>query len=137
MVFLGGTVVKNPPAGDARVLGLIPGWGGKIPWRRAQQPTPVFLPGKFHEQRNLAGYSPWGCKELYTTEPLSMHTRTHTHTHTHTNHFSIHLNVVNKLYFNSKIKISCPTSCGILVPQPGIKPTSPALGRTIKTNIVY
>ena len=31
---------------------------GKIPWRRAWQPTPVFLPGKSHGQRSLAGYSP-------------------------------------------------------------------------------
>ena len=38
-------------------------WVGKIPWRRAQQPTPVFWPGEFHGQRSLAGYSPWGCKE--------------------------------------------------------------------------
>ena len=34
-----------------------------IPWRRKWQPTPVFLPGKFHGQRSLAGYSPWGSKE--------------------------------------------------------------------------
>ena len=31
---------------------------GKIPWRRARQPTPVFLPGESHRQRNLVGYSP-------------------------------------------------------------------------------
>ena len=43
----------------------------KVPWRRAWQLTPVFLPGKFHEQGSLAGYSPWGCKELNTTEHLS------------------------------------------------------------------
>ena len=35
----------------------------KIPWRRKWQPTPVFLLGKSHGQRSLAGYSPWGCKE--------------------------------------------------------------------------
>ena len=34
-------------------------WVGKIPWRRKWQPTPVFLPGKSHEQRSLVGYSPW------------------------------------------------------------------------------
>ena len=34
-------------------------WVGKIPWRRKWQPTPVFLPGKCHWQRGLAGYSPW------------------------------------------------------------------------------
>ena len=41
---------------------------GKIPWRRVWQLTPVFLPGKFHGQRSLAGYCPWGCEELDTTE---------------------------------------------------------------------
>ena len=34
------------------------------------QPTPVFLPGKSHGQESLAGYSPWGHKELYMTERL-------------------------------------------------------------------
>ena len=43
---------------------------GKIPWRRAWQPTPVFLPGEFHGQRSLVGYSPWGLKESDMTEPL-------------------------------------------------------------------
>ena len=38
-------------------------WVGKMPWRRAWQPIPVLLPGEFHGQRSLAGYSPWGCKE--------------------------------------------------------------------------
>ena len=38
-------------------------WVGKIPWRRKQQPTPVFLPGESHGQRSLMDYSPWGCKE--------------------------------------------------------------------------
>ena len=41
---------------------------GKIPWRRAQQPTPRFLPGKSHGQRSLAGYSSLGCKESDPTE---------------------------------------------------------------------
>ena len=35
-------------------------------------PTPVFLPGKFHGQRSLAGYSPWGYKESDTTERLTL-----------------------------------------------------------------
>ena len=66
---------------------------GKIPWRRAQQPTPVFLPGEFHGQRSLMGYSPSSHRESDMTEWL-----THTHTQTHTlpsilisnkeNHFS-------------------------------------------------
>ena len=69
-------MVKNPPAyegdiGDMR-LGFSP-WVRKIPWRRAWHPTPAFLPGEFHGQRSLAGYSPRGCKELDTTEPLTSH----------------------------------------------------------------
>ena len=40
--------------------------------RRNWQPTPVFLPGKSHEQRSLAGYSPWGHKELDTTEQRTL-----------------------------------------------------------------
>ena len=46
-------------------------WVGKILWKRACQPTPVFLPGKSHGQRSLAGHSPWGCKELDTIEWLN------------------------------------------------------------------
>ena len=52
-------------------------WITKIPWRRQWLPTPGFLPGKFHGQRSLAGYSPWGHKELDMTKQY-----THTHTHT-------------------------------------------------------
>ena len=37
------------------------------------QPTPGFLPGKFHGQGSLAGYNPWGRKELGTTELSHMH----------------------------------------------------------------
>ena len=43
-------------------------WVGKIPWRRAQQPTLVFLPGKSQGQRRLVGYCSWGHKELAMTE---------------------------------------------------------------------
>ena len=43
-------------------------WLRKIPWRRAWQPAPVFLPEESHGQRSLAGYSPWGHKESDTTE---------------------------------------------------------------------
>ena len=45
----------------------------EIPGRK-WQPTPVFLPGKFHGQRNLAGYRPWGRKESDMTEQLGTHT---------------------------------------------------------------
>ena len=43
-------------------------WVGKIPWREAWQPTSVFLLGKSHGQRSLAGYSPWGCNESDKTK---------------------------------------------------------------------
>ena len=51
-------------------------WVGKIPWRRAWKPTLVFLPGEFHGERSLVGYSPWGLKELDTTE-ATRHARTY------------------------------------------------------------
>ena len=61
--------VKNPLAvQESWVLSL----GQEDPWRRAWLPTPVFLPGEFHEQRSLAGYRPWGCKELDMTERLTL-----------------------------------------------------------------
>ena len=41
---------------------------GKIPWRTGSQPTSVFLPEESHGQRSVVGYSPWGRKELDTTE---------------------------------------------------------------------
>ena len=47
-------------------------WVGKIPWRRKWQPVLVVLPGKFHGQRNLEGYSPWGHKESDTAEGLTL-----------------------------------------------------------------
>ena len=74
--------VKNPPAMQETQI-------GKIPCRREWQPTPVLLPREFHGHRNLAGYSPWGCKEsdmteqLTYTRPLSLSlSLSHTHTHT-------------------------------------------------------
>ena len=51
-------------------------WVGKIPWKRKRQPAPGVLPGKSNRERNLADYSPWGCKELDTTEHACAHWRT-------------------------------------------------------------
>ena len=67
-------VVKHLPAnaGDCRFHP----WVWKLPWCRQWQPTSVFLPGKSHGQRRLAGYSPWDFRELDTTG--------HAHTYTHT-----------------------------------------------------
>ena len=53
------------------VPGLIPRFG-KIPWRRKWLCTPVFLPGEFHGERSLMGYSPWGHKVSDTTDWLTL-----------------------------------------------------------------
>ena len=58
--------VKNPPAmQETWVPGL-----GRSSWRKEWLPTPVFLPGEFHGQRNLVGHSLWGCRESDMTEQL-------------------------------------------------------------------
>ena len=64
--FPGGAVVKNPPANGGDAVS-IPG-SGRFPWSRKWQPAPVFLPGKVHGLRGLAGYSPWNRKESDMTE---------------------------------------------------------------------
>ena len=73
--FPGGSDGKESTC-NARDVGLIPGLG-RSPGGNG---TP-FLPGEFHGQKRLVGYSSWGHKESDTTELL---THTHTHTHTHT-----------------------------------------------------
>ena len=50
---------RRPPT--MQETGVNP-WVQKIPWRREQKTTPIVLPGEFHEQRSLVGYSPWGRK---------------------------------------------------------------------------
>ena len=62
-----GLMLLTCNAGDP---GSIPGSGRSV-WSMKQQPTPVFLLGKFQGQRNLTGYSPWGRKELDMTEQMS------------------------------------------------------------------
>ena len=64
MGFPGGTSGKEPACqcrGHKRCE--FNPWAGKIPWRRAWEPTPVFLPEESHGQRSLAGYSLWDRKE--------------------------------------------------------------------------
>ena len=80
--FPGGTVVKNLPAnvGDTIDTGSIPG-SGRYPGIGNGNPTPLFLPRKFHGQRNLVGYRPYGHKESDTTEQMQVHAHTRTYTH--------------------------------------------------------
>ena len=62
-------MVKNLPAMQETRFNA---WVGKMPWRREWLPTPVFLPGEYHGQRSLAGYSPQGRKESDITERLTL-----------------------------------------------------------------
>ena len=67
--FSGRSGVKNPKAVQETQEMKVSFLGQEHPsWRRKWQPTPVFLPGKSHGQRSLVGYSPWGHKDLHTTE---------------------------------------------------------------------
>ena len=58
---------------DAGYAGSIPG-SGRSPREGNGNPLQVFCPGKFHEQRSLAGNSPWRCKESDKTEAANTHT---------------------------------------------------------------
>ena len=68
MGFPGGTAVKNPLAKQKTQESCFDPWVGKTSWSRKWQPAPVFSPGKFQGQRSLAGYRPWGHKELNAIE---------------------------------------------------------------------
>ena len=81
--FPGGTSGKESTCRGSRHkrCGFDP-WVGKMPWRRKWQPTPVFLPGKFHGHKGLAGYSPWSYKESNMTERVNAYhiaMRSHCH----------------------------------------------------------
>ena len=80
---------------NAEDPGLIPG-SGRSPGE-GNGNTPVFLPGKFHGLRSLAGYSPWGTKESDLTE---------WHTHQRTS-----ILAANKSWFVVVFELLCPTLC--------------------------
>ena len=63
-------MVKNLPAsaGDIRDIDRFDPWVRKMPWKRAWQPTAVFLPGESQGQWSLVGCRLWGRSELDTTE---------------------------------------------------------------------
>ena len=94
--YLGASQVTNLPvnAGDARDAGSIPGLG-RSPGKEMATHSSV-LAGKSYGQRNLVGYSPWGCKVSDMTELLSMHNWAH---------------YVFKYEWVSEVTQSCPTLC--------------------------
>ena len=63
-----GSVIKNLPSMQETKETGVQSLDQDDPWSKKWQTAPVFLPGKFHEQRSLAGYSPWGLKESDTTK---------------------------------------------------------------------
>ena len=80
--------VKNWPA-----IGGRPGfdlWVGEIPWRRKWLPTPIFLPAESHGLRSLAGYCPWGCRELDAAN---------THTLIYLSLYVAHMYVLHRLMY--------------------------------------
>ena len=83
--------VKNLPVMQGQRRCIFDPWVWKMPWRRKWQPTPIFLPGKFHGQKSLVGYI-HGVTELDMTE------------HAHTEFLKV--NPFN--YINSKITSSPP-----------------------------
>ena len=86
--------VKNLSANAGNKRHGFDPWVGKIPWRRAWQPTPVFLPGEYHGQRKLASYSPWDPEELDMMEA--------------TQHTSMHSQLINSDSFSWTVKrLSC------------------------------
>ena len=73
-------MVKNPMKESFTNEGVprdasLNSWVGKVSWRRARQPTPVFLPGESNGQRSPAGYSVWGRKESEATEQARTQTK--------------------------------------------------------------
>ena len=72
--FPGGSAVKNPPVNA----------GGQEDPLEEEAIHFSILACRCHGQRNLAGYSPWGCKESDTTEHVCQHACARAHTHTHT-----------------------------------------------------
>ena len=83
-------VVKNLPSsvGDARDMGSIPGQEDLLEKGMATHSS-IFLPGRFHGWRSLVDHSPWGHKQLDTTEHI------HTHTHIYIVFYIIHTHCVS------------------------------------------
>ena len=67
------TVVKNPPANAQDKRSGFEPWVGKIPWRRAWQPTLAFLPGEAHGQRSLVSTGRQSTGSVGHAQSISVH----------------------------------------------------------------
>ena len=84
--------------------------GQEDPWRRAWQPTPIFLPGKSHGQRRLAGYSPWGSQRFgHYWAHTCLSTPQHTHTITNDVNHSLCAYLLH-IFFHETFHVFCPFS---------------------------
>ena len=81
-------------------------WIGKIPWRREWLPTPVFWPGEF-----LGLYSPWGCKELDTTEWLSLSPHIHFASHGSRSHLNFQILLYKKYIMGASLVTQWQSTC--------------------------
>jgi len=104
-------------------------WVGRIPWKRAWWPTPIFLPGESHGQRSLVGYSPWGHRLEHDWSDLA---RTHVWLFAWDKFLEVKLLLTNSknillhiVTTAAKSLQSCPTLCD---PIDGSPPGSPVPG---------
>ena len=96
----------NLPADTEDVGDEFDPWVGKILWHRKWQPTPVFLSGKFHGQRSLVGYSPWGSKELDHDQVTGHIQVCIPKNHSVSFFFSIEVQLIYNVLFISGVQIS-------------------------------
>ena len=86
--------VKNPPAMQKSWVWSL---GREDPLEKGMA-THSSMPGEFHGQRSLAGYSPWGCKESDVTEQRCTHTHTHTHSYSYSFSDSFLIQVITEYW---------------------------------------
>ena len=102
-----------------------------IDWSRNWQLTPVFLPGKFHRQRKLAGYGPWGCRVWHDwacTHPVTWKWSRSVVSDSFATPWTVaHQAPLSMGFSRQEYWRGLPFSSPGDLPDPGIKPRSPAL----------
>ena len=103
-------------------------WVGKIPWRRIRYPTPVFLPGESHRQRNLASHGPYSPKSRTWLKQLKVKVKLLSHVRLFATPWTAAYQVPPSMGFSrqeywSGLPLPSPGD----LPNPGIEPRCPAL----------